>query len=283
MGKNLVLISKKPIVTQIFTLVCKKLNIDLEILHEAQIDHKVDMVVLDNEFIDDRFNIIKTYAKLIGAISKEELPFEFANDFVIPMPFLPSVLQEILEKQIQVINKRINSKTYVSNVEVVNDDYEDEFALDKLQKDDPKVSVEYLEGLADDIADDIKEEVDDSVVSVSSVNQGGILDRNELSMIETIIGEQQTNFDNSREFVDTEDESQDEWIDLSSIIDQAIDEVNTVDYIYDSDTNNPIKLLLNNYELDELKPLLSMLDQKIIDSLVDGNEVSVLLKLDANA
>lgn len=282
MNKNLVLISKKPIVIQIFTLVCKKLNISLEVLHDAQIDHKVDMIVLDNEFISDRFNIIKTYSKLIGAISKEELPFEFANDFIVPMPFLPSSLQDILEKQIEILNKRINSKTYVSNVEV-EDDYEDEFAIDTMQKDDPSISVDYLESLADDIADDIKEEVDDSVVSVSSVNNGGILDRNELSMIENIIGENIID-DGPNDYIDANEEEQDnQWVDLSSIIDQAIDEVNTVDHIYDKEDNNPIKLLLNNYELDELKPLLSMLDQDIIDSLADGNEVSVLLKLDTNA
>jgi len=280
-NKNLVLVSKKPIVIQIFTLVCKKLNISLEVLHDAQIDHKVDMIVLDNEFINDRFNIIKTYAKIIGAISKEELPFEFANDFIVPMPFLPSVLQEILETQIEILNKRINSKTYVSNVEVEDDDYEDEFAINTMQKDDPSISVDYLESLADDIADDMREEVDDSVVSRSSVNHGGILDRNELSMIESIMGEQ-AEFNTQNDFIDVDEESDDQWIDLSSIIDQAIDEVNTVDHIYNKTDNNPIKLLLNNYELDELKPLLSMLDQEIIDSLADGNEVSVLLKLDSN-
>jgi len=278
MNKNLVLISKKPIVIQIFTLVCKKLHISLEILHEPQIDHKVDIIVIDNEFINDRFNIIKTYSKLIGAISKEELPFEFANDFVIPMPFLPSALQEVLEQQIEIVNKRINSKTYVSNIEVKNDDYNDKFAVNTMQKDDPQVSVEYLESLADDITDDLEEEIDDSVVSVSSVNQGGILDRNELSMIENIIDKQV----DTNDFVDANEESGDEWVDLSSIIDQAIDEVNTVDYIYDKENNKPMKLLLNNYELDELKPLLSMLDQEIIDSLADGNEVNVLLKLDTN-
>jgi len=281
MNKNLVLVSKKPIVIQIFTLVCKKMNISLEVLHDAQIDHKVDMIVLDNEFINDRFNIIKTYSKIIGAISKEDLPFEFANDFIIPMPFLPSSLQDILEDQVYILNKRINSKTYVSNVEVEDDDY-DEFTIDTMQKDDPEVSVEYLEGLADDIADDMSEEIDDSVVSRSSVNHGGILDRNELSMIESIIGDNIID-DNANNFIDVDNEKDDQWVDLSSIIDQAIDEVNTVDHIYDREDNNPIKLLLNNYELDELKPLLSMLDQEIIDSLADGNEVSVLLKMDTNA
>lgn len=280
MNKNLVLVSKKPIVVQIFTLVCKKLHISLEVLHDAQIDHKVDIIILDNEFINDRFNIIKTYSKIIGAISKEELPFEFANDFTIPIPFLPSSLQEILEAQIEVLNKRVNSKTYVSNVEVENEEYK-RLAIDTMQKDDPTVSVDYLESLADNIAGDIQEEVDDSVVSKSAINQGGVLDRNELSTIETLI-ENEADNNIKNDYIDIEDESDNQWVDLSSIIDQAIQEVNSVDTIYDKNDNNSIKLLLNNYELEELKPLLSMLDQEIIDSLADGNEVTVLLKLDNN-
>ncbi len=95
MNKNLILVSRKQIIIHIFTLVCKKLNISLTVLSEAQLDQKVDIVVIDSEFIDDRFNILKSYSKLIGAISKEELSFETANDFRIPLPFLPSSLQVI--------------------------------------------------------------------------------------------------------------------------------------------------------------------------------------------
>ena len=81
--KSLILISKKPVVIQIFTLVCKQLHINLEVLHEAQVDHKVDIMVIDKEFICDRFNILKSYCKRIGAISKDQLSFDIANDFVI--------------------------------------------------------------------------------------------------------------------------------------------------------------------------------------------------------
>ena len=72
---------------------------------------------------------------------------------------------------------------------------------------------------------------------------------------------------------------EDEWMDLSSIIDQAIDEVNTVSEIYSKFDNKPIKVLLNNYELDELTPLLNKLDQDIIDSLTDGYEINLQIKL----
>ena len=38
-------------------------------------------------------------------------------------------------------------------------------------------------------------------------------------------------------------------------------------------------MLLNNYELEELTPLLNKLDQDIIDSLTDGYEINLQIKL----
>ncbi|RLA80527.1 MAG: hypothetical protein DRG78_10795 [Epsilonproteobacteria bacterium] len=281
--KNLILVSRKPIIIQIFTLVCKKLNLSLEVLSEAQLDHKVDIVVIDNEFIDDRFNILKSYSKLIGAITNEELSFETANDFIIPLPFLPSSLQTILELQIEVLNKRMNSKMYISNVEVTDEEYKDELTKNDIEdkneteQEDTEQAVEYLESLAEDIAEDMIEETDDSMVSVSSIKSGGILDRSELSAIEEII-----NYDIEQEedsaFIESTNNDE-EWLDLSSIIDQAIDEVNTVNNIYDKFDNKPIKLLLNNYDLEQLSPLLNMLNQDIIDSLTEGHEINLQLKL----
>ena len=246
MDRSLVLISKKQIVIQIFTLVCKKLRISLEVLHDTQIDHKVDMIILDNEFIDERFNILKTYTKMIGAVSKKELPFEFANDFIIPIPFLPSTLQEILEKQLEILEKRSKSKTYVSNVEIEDDEYDEFSSIKNMQKDDPEISVKYLESLANEIAEDMDGEIDDSVVSKSSVDHGGVLDRDELSIIESIIAEQHS-LKQIDHHIDDDQDDEDRWEDLSSIIDQAIDEANSIDTMGKMDKNGidtPIMLSL---------------------------------------
>lgn len=268
MNKSLILVSKKPIIIQIFTLVCKKLNIKLEVLDEVQIDHKVDIIIIDSDFIDDRFDIVKSYAKIMGAISKEQLPFGSANDFIIPLPFLPSSLEQILEAQLDVLKKRTNSKTYITNVEVDDEDIEEPYA-------EVEPAVEYLESLADDIAFDMEEENDDSIVPLAALNQGGILDTRELSNIQNIM----TSTKDLRKEDFDEDKIEDEWMDLSSIIDQAIDEVNTVSEIYSKFDNKPIKVLLNNFELDELTPLLNKLDQDIIDSLTDGYEINLQIKL----
>jgi len=267
MNKSIILVSRKPIIIQIFTLVCKKLHIKLEVLDEVQVDHKVDIIIIDNDFIDDRFNVVKSYAKLMGAISKKELPFGSANDFIIPLPFLPSSLENILVKQLDILKKRDNTKTYISNVEVEDDSY--------IEENEVEPAVNYLESLADDIAIDIDEENDDSIISFSSLNNGGILDTKELSNIQNIMkkGKNLTKEDF------THDKEEDEWTDLSSIIDQAIDEVNTVSEIYSKFDNKPIKVLLNNYELEELTPLLNKLDQDIIDSITEGYEINLQIKL----
>ncbi|PIF04460.1 MAG: hypothetical protein CSA86_01840 [Arcobacter sp.] len=264
MNRSLVLVSQKPIVIHIFTLVCKKLHIKLDVLSKVQIDHKVDIIIVDNDFIDDRFDIIKSYAKMTGAISKEELSFSSANDFIVPFPFLPSSLEEILETQLEILKKRENTKTYISNV-----------AVDEMEKTEEVLdpALEYLESLASGIASDIEEENDDSIVPLSTVNNGGVLDTKELSNIQNII-ESATN-QQKEDF----HEEEKEWMDLSSIIDQAIDEINTTDDIDSKFDHNIIKLNLNDFELEELTPLLNKLDQDIIDSLTDGHEINLQIKI----
>jgi len=284
--KTLILVSKTQIVVQIFNLICKKLYISLEVIPDAQIDHKVDIIVIDKNLIDDRFSILKTYCKLVGAISNEELPFEMANDFLIPSPFLPSTLEKILEIQLQEITKRANAKTYVTNVE-------QPIELDTTQSSnispelnipsETDTAVDYIESAASSIANDINEDNDDSIVPASMVSEinGGILDENELSKLENIIDYNTTTLqDITKEYNQEEiDKEEDEWMDLSSIIDKAIDEVNSADELYDKLENKPIKLLLNNYSMNELKPLFELLNQDIIDALADGQEITLQLKL----
>ena len=267
MNKSLILVSKKPIIVQIFTLVCKKLNIKLEVLDEVQIDHKVDIIIIDTDFIDDRFDIVKSYAKIMGAISKDKLPFGSANDFIIPLPFLPSSLEQILETQLDILKKRINAKTYITNVEV---EEKEEHPFDETEP-----AVEYLEGLADDIAFNMDEENDDSIVPLTALNNGGILDMKELSNIQNIMTS--TNEVKKEDF--DPDNVDEDWMDLSSIIDQAIVEVNTVSDIYTKFDDKPIQVYLNDFELEELTPLLNKLDQNIIDSLTDGCEINLQIKL----
>jgi len=275
--RSLILISKNPMVIKIFNLVTKKLMIKLEILSEVQIDHKVDIIVVDKDMIDDRFNILKSYSKVVGVISNEELPFETANDFLIPSPFLPSMLEPILNEQLEVVNRREKTKVYVSTIEAEDDEASD-------------MAVNYLDQLADGIASQIdniepledeeekgKESIeDDSIVYANNLeNSGGILDSSELSKLENLIETKDTK--PQKEY--TVDEDTQEWNDLSSIIDEAISEVNSTNNLIDSVADKPIELTLSDHSLAELTPLFNVLDQDLINRLTSGETVMVELKL----
>ncbi len=252
---KLLLVSNTAIVIQIFNLVCKKLELDFETKDDTEIEKEYDLIIIDTEFINDRFNIIKQYSKKLGAISSEELPFEKARDFLIPRPFLPHQLQNILQENIQIINEeKKDQKSY-------NTHYEQN-ATNEI--------VDYVESLADDIALDIEDESDESIITIASLKDGGILDNNELDKIQDIL---HTN-DIQDELEELEEE---DWLDLSDIIDKAIDDVK--DYEFEIDVKEPIKLLLTDHNMDELKPLLTKLNQKVIDSLTEGEIINIQLKL----
>jgi hypothetical protein len=278
-------------VIQIFTLVCKKLKIKLEVLNEAQVDHEVDILVVDSDFIDDRFNILKRYTSLIGAISKEDLPFELANDFLIPLPFLPSSLQDILERQLKILDKKTSSKVYVKNISQPDDTTGQNINLNDKEKNKDEVApaMEFLESLADNIADDIdqdtKQQDDESIITLQPItNDGGVLDEQEINNIKQMIDTQPKQEQKVTEledyFKDPNHQQEENWQDLSSIIDQAIAEISTTDKLYeDIPEDMPIKLVLNQFELEQITPLLNILDQKIIDKLADGQKINIQLEL----
>lgn len=127
----------------------------------------------------------------------------------------------------------------------------------------------YVESLADNIASDIEDDNDESIVTLASLNDGGVLDNNELSKISDIL-----RYDNIQNEVVT-DEKENDWKELSDIIDDALSEVND----YDINQDQPLKLILNKYSIDELRPLLEKFDQGVIDKLSNGEDIDLKLSL----
>jgi len=252
---NLVLITKTPMVEKIFTLISKKLNINILIKDDLNIENNVDFIVVDEEFINDDFNSLKQKTKKIAAITSDELPFDKSRDFIINRPFLPTDLEVLLKEQITFIEEDNKSD------EVSQKDINEEELMSN-----------YVESLADDVAYNIEEESDESIVTIASVNDGGVLDNLELHKISDIL------HDDDVQNEVTVDEN--DWKDISEIIDDALDEVN--DYEFDIKTNEPIKLMLNNYNIGELKPFLQKFDQSVIDRLSNGEDVDVTLSLKVN-
>ncbi len=248
---KLILITRTEIIKKIFLLVCKKLAINLIIQDNLIINHRVDFIIVDEEFINDDFNSLKQYTKKLVAITSEELPFEKSRDFIINRPFLPASLEEVLAQQCEFIKEE--------NI------------------DEKEVSTNYVESLVDDIALNIEKENDGSIVSISSLNQGGVLDFNELNRITNILHN-----DNVQNKISSVDEDENDWEDISEIIDSALNEIEDYEFKVEKDQKKPIKVLLNNYNISELKPFLQKFDKSVIDKLSSGKDVDITLCLKVN-
>ncbi len=255
---NLVLVTKTPIIEKIFTLVCKKLNIVLSVQDSSKINENVDFIIIDEEFVDDDFNRLKQHTKKLAAIVSEELPFDKSRDFIIQRPFLPNHLESLLKEQ----------------VEFIKEDLKEENKPKKLEFDEEEVISSYVESLADDIADTIEEDNDESIVTIASLNNGGVLDNQELHKITDLLEEKELDF--------SEVVSQNDWKDINQIIDDALNEVEEYEFNLQENKEEPIKLILNNYNISELKPFLQKFDQGVIDRLSNGEDVDVTLCLRVN-
>lgn len=259
---NLLLITKTKMIIKIFDLICTKLDIKLGVQDNTEVSGRFDFIIVDQDLIDDRFNIIKQLANKIGAISNEELPFDKSRDFLIPRPFLPHDLQNILNEQIEFIKE----EKRVEKIEV------------KKYDEDEEDMTAFIETLADDIAEDIEDESDESIVSIASLRDGGVLDKSELGKIHSILEENEIQNEILKQYQDDEMDEND-WKDLSEIIDDALNEVS--DYEFDVNYQEPVKLILNQYNIEELKPLLNKFNQTIIDKLSQGETIDLKLSLKA--
>lgn len=255
---TLILITNTEIITKIFSLVCKKHDLTLVVRNDLDIKEDVDLIIVDEDFINDDFNRLKAHTKKLGAITSEELSFDKSRDFIINRPFLPAKLSEILKEEIEYIKE--DSTTHEDIRNNINEE---------------EVITNYVESLADDVAYDIEEESDESIVTLASLNDGGILDNTELHKISDILHDD----DIQSHVVEKAD-----WKDINEIIDEALSEVREFEFDMESQpqSSEPIKLLLNNYNIDELKPFLQKFDQNVIDRLSNGEDVDVRLSLKVN-
>jgi hypothetical protein len=258
---TILLICDASIIEHIFTLVCKRLHINLTIQKTNSVNDNYDLIIIDQSFIDDKFNAIKQFSNKLGAISSEELPFEKSRDFIIPRPFLPTKLEAILVEQIEYIKEEKEKEREFNSKSSYNDYSEDEEVIIPITK-------KYVESLDDD---NFVSEDDESIVNTGNLHMGGILDNRELNKINDILREEIIQNEINLEKSD--------WKDIAAIIDDALDEVK--EYEFDL-TQTPIKsynLVLSNFHINELRPLLEKFDQTVIDKLSSGESVDIRLSL----
>lgn len=247
---RLLLICDTAIIEHIFSLVCKRMKIELAIQNSNDVSTQYDLIIVDQPFIDNKFPKIKKFAQKIGAISAEELSFDKPRDFLIPRPFLPTKLEVILKEQIEIIKEEEKEpkkpQKYFVPVE------EEEEFLEPV-----------LEYINEDLDDDIYEE-DESIVSLSEIQSGGVLDNSELTKINTILKDE------------NESEQNSDWKDISEIIDEALDEVK--EYEFDLQEQK-FHLVLDRFKIEELRPLLTKLNQQLVDKIAKGETVDIQISL----
>lgn len=267
---NLLLICDATIIEHIFTLVCKRLHINLTIQKTNSVNERYDLIIIDQSFIDDKFNTIKQFSKKLGAVSSEELSFDKSRDFIIPRPFLPTKLEAILLDQMSIIKEDdIENEKEQNFKDVFNPYSEDDDIV-------VPITTRYIETLEESedeysVSNVFIDEDDESIVNPTSLSLGGILDNKELSKINDILREEVIQNEINLEKSD--------WKDIAAIIDDALEEVK--EYEFDL-TKTPIKsynLVLSNFNINELRPLLEKFDQTIIDKLSSGEYVDIRLSL----
>ncbi len=250
--KSLLLVSDIDIVKQIFTLVAKKLSINFTIIDNPQaIDDIVDIIAIDEQ--ENNIDYTK-YAKDILYLGDSS-----DYEFVLNKPFLPSQLQNILE----LIYTKQNSTT--SQISTTSNDGVEElisFVSDMTDEIEPDKHNDYNQ---------LEDDDENLIIRKEDLGSGGVLDKDELSKLYTLV-----NDEDDDEISQQEEDDEENWVDLSNIIDQAIDDISE----YEFDTQKPIKLILNKYSITELSTLFNKLDQNIIDSLTDGKDILLQLRLE---
>lgn len=256
--KTIALISNTPIINKIFTLISNKLMVHLKIYTAIDdVEKNIDLVVVDDIFLEENIIKLKSFCNTL-VLLKEDGSDENGFDFIIEKPFLPSTLSINLEKILKSVDENnLNKQQVYTSEEPTNEEITDDLA-------------KFIDTLVSEIDEESTFNSDDLTVKKEQLGHGGVLDKEELSKLFDMINDDKP--DNYFKNIEKEDD----WIELSDIIDRAIDDVST----YAFKENQPIKLILNEYSIEELAPLLKKLDQNIIDRLTDGNEITLQLRLE---
>lgn len=264
---KLLLICETMIIEHIFKLVCNKLDIEFFSQKSTTINDNFDFIVIDQNFIDDKFNLIKQFSQKLAAISSEDLPFDKSKDFLIPRPFLPNTLVKILEEQISSLekNNKIKSIKNIVLPDIQSDDYiEDEEVTIPVSEYAQFIQKKEIE------EEKIIKQEDESIVKKDDFDEG-ILDKEELSKINLLLSL------NEKEKASQKEE--DDWKNLSAIIDDALgNKLYEFDIPSDnisSSEDKPYTLVLNPIQVGELKQILDEQDKVIVNKLSNGETLNI--------
>ena len=289
--KNITLITSTDIIKQIFTLVCNKLSINLEIYSDDTNINKTDILIYEDiSYNKDEVIRYKSMCTVLAVIAKHKV-YEYESAYLIKKPFLPSQLVNYISELVDQVNQFEKLSKAPKIKEKVVSTSKDEFADFSFDLKEDNIDVKSdMSNEVDDLVDfiDTMEETkedelyedEDIIIKKSDLGHGGVLDQKELNNLHNIINDNDitgSSIDEAMEELPSVSED-DDWLELNDIIDDVIEDISQEPESIKNDED--ILLLLNNFTMDELAPLLNKLDQDIIDKISSGEDVSIKLRLE---
>ncbi len=187
---KLLLINQNPVVSRMMKISVPKAGFDIE---ECESVYELprgeyDVVVIDDDMYDENFfKAIKeniSYKKLGLLTSSKESELE-AFDFLIPKPFLPTDLVEILRE-------------VKANIEQEKDIYKDEIAYMEQESEEKHPKITQEEFLQEEIEEkesivEIEESQEESPFIEEPLVKSGILDEEEIESVSKLLEEETKN------------------------------------------------------------------------------------------
>ena len=240
--KDIILITKEQIIKHIISLVVKKNDLDILILEKCDKCEETKIIIVDEE--NNFSNNLFDYTNSIILLTTKNLSDISKYSAIIKKPFLPKVIEKAILDNLSNIIKIPK--------ESIEDDAND--------------LVEYIDNLENENEDEDNQEV---LIPKETLDKGGVLDTQELNELSKLV-------DDNIKTIEPEEKKEETNLDeLSKIIDNAIEELK----IENKEIKDEYKLNLNSFTFKELKPLLTKLDQKIIDKLVLGEKINLILEV----
>jgi len=286
--KNITLITNTQIIKQIFTLVCNKLSINLEIYSDDSNISKTDILIYEDiDYKKEDVIRYKSMCTVLAVIAKHKA-YEFESAYLIKKPFLPSQLVTYISELVDQVStfEQLSKVPKIEKENISNTNEFDEFSFE-LKDDNVDIQTDMSNEVDDlvDFIDTMEEakdiELDDSediIIKKSDLGHGGVLDQKELSNLHNIINDSEITGSSIDEVVEElPNNEDDDWLELNDIIDDVIEDISQEPEV---NKNDDILLVLNKFTMDELAPLLNKLDQDIIDKISAGEDVSIKLRLE---
>ena len=271
--KNITLITNTDIIKQIFTLVCNKLSLNLEIYPNDINIKKADILIYEDiNYNKDEVIRYKSMCSVLAVIAKQRV-YEYEGCYLIKKPFLPSALVNNISELIDNVN---SLKPKVIPEEINNIDEIEELTFDN--NFDINSGVDDLVDFIENIEDEDAKEDEDIIIRKSDLGHGGVLDQKELTNLHNIISDNDIKGSSIIEELPIVKKAEDdEWLELNDIIDDVIDDISSETNL---EENENILLVLNKFTMDELSPLLNKLDQDAIDKISSGNDLNITIRLE---